>query len=495
MVVPILALLLVVAFFAAIAWFVLRPKAPAVQEAPPRASAAEELPGSVNHQPVAPPKAVVPVGAIEFELPMATHDPELGVPPSSSHKASPAVLTLDAPAPPPRSLSPAPGSFGAAPQVTDLHALFEPPPRASTRPMTLEAPAPNRPIEAPLSLPQSPRPRDPSHPVVTTAASMPSSILEMPTPIAPPVAMVDPNATARVQAVVPSNAFPPAFDDPRNDRGGEDDDEGYAGGIPDEFIAKLCDAGADDEPREGPPAFRVIACANTDRGRRRKRNEDSVNLMEDLTCYAVADGMGGHKGGAEASQMATETLETVFRQQGKSLSGAVPEIPSRSATVAIGIAKANAAIFQRAQNDPTLAKMGTTIVVTHFVPEIGRLYLGHVGDSRCYRLRKGHLERLTQDHTMAEFGLTGPMSGNLSRAVGISPTVKVDVICGKPEDGDVYLLCSDGLTKMLEDALIHDALDSFGATPEYAVDELVALANARGGRDNVTVVVAYVSAA
>ena len=96
---------------------------------------------------------------------------------------------------------------------------------------------------------------------------------------------------------------------------------------------------------------------------------------------------------------------------------------------------------------------------------------------------------------MAEFGLTGPMSGNLSRAVGIAPTVKVDVICGRPEEGDVYLLCSDGLTKMLEDALIHDALDSFGATPEYAVDELVALANARGGRDNVTVVVAYVSAA
>lgn len=248
------------------------------------------------------------------------------------------------------------------------------------------------------------------------------------------------------------------------------------------------------QPRE-LSAMRAIAAGLSDVGLQREHNEDSFIVLTEHDLFVVADGMGGHKGGAEASQMATETLEAVFRGPGKSLAGSVAEIPSRSATVAIGIAKANAAIFQRAQNDPTLAKMGTTMVVTHFVPEIGRLYLGHVGDSRCYRLRKGHLERLTQDHTMAEFGLTGPMSGNLSRAVGISPTVKVDVICGKPEDGDVYLLCSDGLTKMLEDALIHDALDSFGATPEYAVDELVALANARGGRDNVTVVVAYVSAA
>jgi protein phosphatase len=135
--------------------------------------------------------------------------------------------------------------------------------------------------------------------------------------------------------------------------------------------------------------------------------------------------------------------------------------------------------------------MGTTVVCARFSPTKRRLHIGHVGDSRCYRLRDGIFKQLTADHTMAELGMTGPESANLSRAVGIWSTVPIDVVVGAPLPSDIYLLCSDGLTKMLDDERIAHVLRT-EEDPQAAVDRLIFFANARGGKDNITVILVRV---
>ena len=132
--------------------------------------------------------------------------------------------------------------------------------------------------------------------------------------------------------------------------------------------------------------------------------------------------------------------------------------------------------------------MGTTIVAARFSPNKQRLYIGHVGDSRMYRLRGGVLKQMTSDHTMKDLGVTGAGSAHLSRALGVWPTVPIDIILGKPQPEDLYLLCSDGLTKMVSDDAIKKVLES-GATPSAMVEKLIEEANARGGKDNLTVIV------
>jgi serine/threonine protein phosphatase PrpC len=135
--------------------------------------------------------------------------------------------------------------------------------------------------------------------------------------------------------------------------------------------------------------------------------------------------------------------------------------------------------------------MGTTVVAARFSPNKQRLYVGHVGDSRCYRLRAKELTPLTTDHTMGASGITGPLASHLLRAVGIAPAVKVDLIIGRPRPEDVYLLCSDGLTKMVSDDKIRDILLA-EPNMDRAVEKLVETANAGGGRDNITVILVAV---
>jgi serine/threonine protein phosphatase PrpC len=251
--------------------------------------------------------------------------------------------------------------------------------------------------------------------------------------------------------------------------------------------------GAEQDEPTGPLArFVIEAMGDTDCGRRRARNEDALLLMPEQGLFAVADGMGGYSGGQVASSLAVESLRLAFEGREAVLSGA-EGTPRRALEVASAIERVNEAVFSAARSKPELREMGTTLVALRFVPNKQRLYVGHVGDSRCYRLRNGELRQLTTDHAMRELGLTGPRANDLFQAIGIDRDVAVDVVVDKPLPGDLYLLCSDGLSKMLADEQIRDLLLAEDDT-EAAVYGLIEQANDAGGKDNVTVVVAKVSA-
>jgi len=243
---------------------------------------------------------------------------------------------------------------------------------------------------------------------------------------------------------------------------------------------------AADEPTRAESLFLVSATAQTDTGLRRKRNEDSVLVLESSSLFVVADGMGGYRGGELASQLAVTTIGDAFRR--RAFEGEPHEtVPAQASELARAIQMANAAILETAKARPELEGMGTTVVAARFSANKKRVYIGHVGDSRCYRLRQGVLKQMTADHTMADHGVKGPEAAHLSRAVGIWPTVPIDIILGVPVEEDVYLLCSDGLTKMLNDDIIANVLRGEEEL-KAAVERLILFANARGGKDNITVV-------
>ncbi|HYZ10592.1 MAG TPA: Stp1/IreP family PP2C-type Ser/Thr phosphatase [Actinomycetota bacterium] len=225
--------------------------------------------------------------------------------------------------------------------------------------------------------------------------------------------------------------------------------------------------------------MRFVVGARTDVGRVREGNEDSYMVHEAL--FAVADGMGGHQGGEVASKLALDTL--LKATDGAALAQAVQD--------------ANRAVFERAGSDPALAGMGTTL--TAFLADRDTLRLAHVGDSRAYLLRDGELQRITTDHTVVE-GLVEkgeltpheasihPQRSILTRAIGVEGEVQVDQGSIDVLPGDRLLLCSDGLTGMVDDEHIHRILDE-RRDPQAAADALVEAANEAGGQDNVTAVV------
>lgn len=251
------------------------------------------------------------------------------------------------------------------------------------------------------------------------------------------------------------------------------------------------DDAAPEEPTEARQLILVSATGQSDRGKRRQKNEDSLLVQERHGLFVVADGMGGYRGGEIASDLAVKTIEDAFEKE-TFLGHPHETMPRRASELARAIQMANRAIHARASEDRSLEGMGTTVCAARFSVRKQRLYIGHVGDSRVYRMRDGELVQMTSDHTMRDLGVVGVTEHHLSRAVGIWPTVPVDVILGKPRAGDVYLLCSDGLTKMVDDATIARILGEH--PPEAAVDGLIAAANASGGKDNVTVVVVHVHA-
>jgi len=247
---------------------------------------------------------------------------------------------------------------------------------------------------------------------------------------------------------------------------------------------------ATDEPTRTESLFLVSATAQTDTGLRRKRNEDSLLVLESSSLFVVADGMGGYRGGELASQLAVKTMADAYRD--RTFEGPPHEnVPAHASELARAIQMANARILQTAKAKPELEGMGTTLCAARFSGNKKRLYIGHVGDSRCYRLRDGVLKQMTADHTMADHGVKGPESAHLSRAVGIWPTVPIDIVMGVPIADDIYLLCSDGLTKMLSDEMIGQVLRSEDDL-KAAVERLILFANSRGGKDNITVVLVRV---
>lgn len=245
-----------------------------------------------------------------------------------------------------------------------------------------------------------------------------------------------------------------------------------------------------DEPTHSGALILVTATAQTDKGLRRKRNEDSVLARADQGIFVVADGMGGYRGGEIASKLAVTTIERAFTTQ--TFDGPEDDsIPRRASELARAIQMANEAIFSHAEQDKQLEGMGTTICAARFSPNKQRLYVGHVGDSRVYCYRAGMLRQMTTDHTMSDLGVTGEGAAHLSRAVGVWPVVPIDIVLGKPQPGDLYLLCSDGLTKMVSDDVIRSAF-ALSRVPSAVVEVLVKEANERGGKDNISVIVVRV---
>jgi PPM family protein phosphatase len=224
--------------------------------------------------------------------------------------------------------------------------------------------------------------------------------------------------------------------------------------------------------------------SRTDTGRQRSANEDSLFLRAPV--FVVADGMGGAQAGEVASKAAAESFDRELP----------PAPPERVLTETIEAA--NRTIHELARKDPDLTGMGTTITATIVDPEAEEVAIGHVGDSRAYRLRAGRFERLTRDHSLVEEmrrkgQLTDaqaedhPQRSIITRALGPEPEVKVDVQTVPAQAGDVFLICSDGLTTMLDDDHIARVLGR-ASSLEAAVRALVDEANRAGGRDNITVV-------
>jgi PPM family protein phosphatase len=223
----------------------------------------------------------------------------------------------------------------------------------------------------------------------------------------------------------------------------------------------------------------------TDTGRRRLRNEDAYVCSPPL--FAVADGMGGAQAGELASRLAATSLEEFADTRGG------------EQTAADLVQEANARIYRRSREDPAAAGMGSTITVALVDAVAGAVSLAHVGDSRAYLLRAGSLEQLTSDHSLvAELVRSGrlteeeaenhPQRSVITRVLGTDPDVDVDTLTVVAEPGDLFLLCSDGLTAMLRDEDIVQILEETGGDPDLAARALVDAANRAGGDDNITVV-------
>jgi protein phosphatase len=235
-----------------------------------------------------------------------------------------------------------------------------------------------------------------------------------------------------------------------------------------------------------------IECAGkTDVGLVREKNEDSMLIEPSLGLYVVCDGMGGHVGGQVASQLAVATIAEVVR------GGNPAPAPDEPDGLVTAIRCANAAVFNKARAEPALHNMGTTVVAIRQDADL--LHLCHVGDSRIYRLRQGNLEQVTRDHSLinlyqdspelaARFG--PPNSNVIVRAVGLREHLDVDHRVVAMETGDMYLLCCDGLTDMVDDWILKEMLsDGTQGSLDECVESMVRAALSNGGVDNTTVIV------
>jgi len=245
------------------------------------------------------------------------------------------------------------------------------------------------------------------------------------------------------------------------------------------------------------PALPWDFAALTDSGRVRANNEDALSFDPALGLAILADGMGGYNGGEVASGMAIALLQASF---GRWLAHAGAQAHTRAVRRALqaGVDEANDAILEAGVANLQLQGMGTTLVLAAFGPK--RVLVGHIGDSRCYRLRDKKLEQLTRDHSLlqeqldsgaitAEQAAQSPHRNLVTRALGIERHVDLEMHEHNVRPDDLYLLCSDGLSEMVSDAQIFTVLLQETGLSEKAT-LLVALANENGGRDNISVVLA-----
>jgi serine/threonine protein phosphatase PrpC len=251
--------------------------------------------------------------------------------------------------------------------------------------------------------------------------------------------------------------------------------------------------------------MKIVSFGGTDTGKKRANNEDAYLLNDELCLYAVADGVGGSEGGEIASRMAVETLAASMPDLlgGKDRtppSGVLSRTDPETMALAYALTLANRTILAEQSNDPGHAGMATTL--TALLLRKGRMFLAHIGDSRMYLLRSGMFTQLTRDHSFVEEQVragaltseqarTSPYRHVITRALGTDAEAKADLTSHALQRDDRLLLCTDGLTGVVDDADISTLLSR--AAPREAVRKLLAAANDGGGIDNITAVVIWVT--
>jgi PPM family protein phosphatase len=252
--------------------------------------------------------------------------------------------------------------------------------------------------------------------------------------------------------------------------------------------------------------MRILHAAKTDVGMKRDNNEDNFLVYPEQNVFAVFDGMGGHAAGEVASSIAASEVREFFTFTGKDEDATWPFKGDRERSydenrVVTGIKLANARILEASEQDGAKKNMGTTAVLVHFVERNGtgpKAFVAHVGDSRVYLFRDARLQRITIDHSLveeylrlgkitAEEAKNFPQKNIILRALGQQKIVDVEINAVQPQPGDVFLLCSDGLSGMVSDEMMQAILQK---TPnlDAAAKKLIDTANANGGVDNVTVI-------
>jgi protein phosphatase len=240
----------------------------------------------------------------------------------------------------------------------------------------------------------------------------------------------------------------------------------------------------------------------TDTGKVRDHNEDAIGSNAEVGLMVLADGMGGYNAGEVASGIAVQTLASdgAVREKRDERDQATGFM-RQSIVLRDAVTRANKIIFQTAQSQTHCEGMGTTLVAAMFFDN--KISIAHVGDSRAYRLRKNVFEQLTMDHSLlqelvdrgfysAEEAQRSTNRNYVTRALGVEPTVDVEIQEYDVLPDDVYLLCSDGLPDMVEDEDIHLTISTFNASLDVVGQQLVQLTNDHGGRDNVSVMLAQV---
>ena len=243
----------------------------------------------------------------------------------------------------------------------------------------------------------------------------------------------------------------------------------------------------------------------TDTGKVREHNEDTIAGDADSGLLVLADGMGGYKAGEVASGLAVKTIVSMVREHmqrenlraGDSATG----LSRTSIILRDAIHRANKIIYQTAHTQAQCEGMGTTVVAALFFDN--KVTIAHVGDSRLYRAQGGKFERITMDHSLlqelvdrglysAEEAQRAANKNYVTRALGVEPNVEVEIREIPVQKGELYMLCSDGLSDMVEDEDIHLTISTFSANLDNVARQLIQLANDNGGRDNISVLMAHV---
>jgi PPM family protein phosphatase len=251
---------------------------------------------------------------------------------------------------------------------------------------------------------------------------------------------------------------------------------------------------------------KIRAVGLSDVGRVREHNEDTIGVDPDIGLMVLADGMGGYNAGEVASGIAVKTIMSLvkeaFEHQDLLTVDAESGLARPSIVLRDAIVRANKIIYQTAKTQPQCEGMGTTIVACIFADN--KVAIAHVGDSRAYRLRGSHFEQLTLDHSLLQElvdrgfysqaeAARATNKNYVTRALGVEPTVDVEIHEHAAAKGDVYVLCSDGLSDMVEDDDIHLTINTFSANLETVAKQLIQLSNDNGGRDNVSLILAQVA--